>query len=342
MLSDASASEILNQSEQNMARIIGIFITKLLYFLVTQMILFIRKKDEHSNFKFNEWMIIISAFLITLTIGFSMYTLIAIDQFNEYIYVLIAVLLSLLDVIVFVFMQKMRLASQKESERKVLQIQLEQQEGEIHQLEHQYKQISILRHDHQNQLNCLNSLIHEKDYNGAENYLQSLIGSSANAIKQYIQSSSSVLNAVINDKFSCAEKRGIETSCRILVPIPKYLEYDLSIMLSNLLDNAIEACEKNQMSSQIILIISDVAGYYRIVVKNTIKKSVIENNKELTSVKDDKRLHGWGLKSVEQIVKKHFGTLNIYEKNGMFVVSALLTKMEKSNMGAENVTLGAK
>ena len=45
---------------------------------------------------------------------------------------------------------------------------------------------------------------------------------------------------------------------------------------------------------------------------------------------------------MEEIVEKHSGTLNIYEKNGMFVVSALLTKREKSNMGAENVTLGAK
>lgn len=90
------------------------------------------------------------------------------------------------------------------------------------------------------------------------------------------------------------------------------------------------------------MIISDIAGYYRIAVKNTIRKSVIEYNKELKSIKDDKKLHGWGLKSVEEIVEKHSGTLNIYEKNGMFVVSALLTKREKSNMGAENVTLGAK
>lgn len=341
MLSNVSASEILEPSEQNTARIIGIFITKLLYFIFTQMILLIRQKDEH-NFKLNEWIIIVSAFVITLTIGFSMYTLIAGDQFNEYIYVLIAVLLSLLDVIVFVFMQKMHIASRKESERELLQIQLVQQENEIQQLEHQYKQISILRHDHQNQLNCLYSLIHEKDYNGAESYLQSFIGNSRNAIKQYIQSSSSVLNAVINDKFSRAEEINIETSCRILTPIPKYLEYDLSIMLSNLLDNAIEACEKNKISSQIILIISDIAGYYRIAVKNTIQKSVIEHNKELKSIKYDKKLHGWGLKSVEEIVEKHLGTLNIYEKNGMFVVSALLTKREKSNMGAENVTLGAK
>lgn len=47
-------------------------------------------------------------------------------------------------------------------------------------------------------------------------------------------------------------------------------------------------------------------------------KSQKENNKE----------HGWGLKSVREIVEKHEGIIDIYEKNDMFIVSIKLMKRD--------------
>lgn len=40
-----------------------------------------------------------------------------------------------------------------------------------------------------------------------------------------------------------------------------------------------------------------------------------------------------GLKSVKEIAEKHEGMIDIYEKNGMFIVSVLLMKKDFSNMG---------
>ena len=106
------------------------------YFIATQIILTIRKKENY-QFKINEWIIIASAFIITLTIGFSIYTLVIGNTLEEYIYVIIAVLLSLLDVIIFVFMGKINRVNQKEMEKQKLQTQLSHQQNEIEQLEHQ-------------------------------------------------------------------------------------------------------------------------------------------------------------------------------------------------------------
>lgn len=338
-LSGLSPAEISDISTQHIIRVIGIFITKLLYFVATQIVLTIRKKERY-QFKMNEWIIIVSAFIITLTIGFSIHALVVGYLPDGYIFILIAVLLSLLDVIIFVFMGKMNRANQKEMEKQKLQTQLSHQQNEIEQLEHQYKEISVLRHDHKSQLYCLRTLIDQNDFEEAKKYLEKFIGSHSNTVMIHIHCSSSVLNAVINEKFSKAEKYGIITTCKILTKIPEYLEYDLSIMLSNLLDNAIEACAENTVTSHIILIISEAAGYYRIVVKNTIQDSVLKKNRNLKTNKKNKELHGWGLKSVENITQKHTGSLDIYEKNGMFVASALLTKSRVSNMGTEKVTLG--
>lgn len=336
-----SPAEISDPENQHIIRMIGIFITKMLYFVATQIVLTIRKKERY-QFRLNEWIIIASAFIITLAIGFSIHALVVRYLPDGYIYIIIAVLLSLLDVIIFVFMGKMNRANQKEMEKQKLQTQLSHQQNEIEQLEHQYKEISVLRHDHKSQLNCLRTLIEQNDFEEAKKYLEKFIGSHSNSMMVHIHCSSSVLNAVINEKFSKAEKYGTITTCKILTKVPEYLEYDLSIMLSNLLDNAIEACAENTVTSHIVLIISEAAGYYRIVVKNTIQDSVLKKNRNLKTNKKNKELHGWGLKSVENIAQKYIGSLDIYEKNGMFVASALLTKSRISNMGTEKVTLGTK
>lgn len=340
-LSDLSPAEISNPKNQNIIRMIGVFITKLLYFIATQVVLTIRKKERY-QFRLNEWIIIASAFIITLSIGFGIHALVVDYLPDEYIYIIIAVLLSMLDIIIFVFVDKINRANQKEIEKQKLQATLTCQQNEIQQLERQYKEISVLRHDHKSQLSCLRTLIEQGDFEEAKKYLEKSIGRKSCDSMPYIHCSSSVLNAVINEKFSKAEQYNISVTCRILTKIPDYLEYDLSIMLSNLLDNSIEACRNNTISSKIVLTISETAGYYRVAVKNTIQGSVLEKNRNLKTNKKNEEMHGWGLKSVEDIAQKHTGTLDIYEKNGMFVASILLTKSEISNMGTEKATLGAK
>ncbi len=340
-LVNATPEAVISDAAQHVNRVIGIFITKLLYFVATQFILTVRKKERY-HFKLNEWIIIISAFIITLTIGFGMYTLVTKSLPEEYIYVSVSLMLSLLDVIIFVFMGKMNRTNQKELEQKQLQAQLAYQQSEIQQIESQYKEVSVLRHDYKNQLNCLRTLMQESNFEEAKAYLGKIIGKQNSVFTSYIHCSNSVLNAVINGKFTEAEKHEIRTSCKILTKIPKEMEYDLSILLSNLLDNAIEACVKENIPTKILLLISDNVGYYRIVVKNTIQESVLKRNEKLKTNKNNQMLHGWGLKSVSEIVEKYDGTRDIYEKNGMFVVSILLTKNEIWNMGAENMTLGAK
>ena len=64
------------------------------------------------------------------------------------------------------------------------------------------------------------------------------------------------------------------------------------------------------------------------IVKNTIEKSILRENIKLKTDKSNKQKHGWGLKSVYDIAEVHQGDVDIYEKNGMFVVNVLMMKME--------------
>ena len=320
------------QMSQNVERVVCLFITKILYFAVTQFILSFRKKEEY-HFSRNEWIMILSAFMITLLIGISMYMITVGGKTTEYIYVAVTLLISCLDAVIFIFLRKMNRTSQIEKERDIMEIQLQRQQDEMQRLQQQYEEISILRHDFRNGIDCLCGMIEQGDCSGALAYAKRFKERKVNTILSQVQCSSTMLNAVVNAKFNDAQSKGIDTSLRLVVQIPHDLEFDLSIMLSNLLDNAIEACEKNPSNAQILLTISEEAGYYRIVVRNTIAASVLKKNQELKTEKANKKLHGWGLRSVTDLVSKRNGLIDFYEKEGMFYVDILLPIEENLHLG---------
>lgn len=320
------------QMSQNVERVVCLFITKILYFAVTQFILSFRKKEEY-HFNRNEWIMILSTFMITLLIGISMYMITVGGKTTEYIYVAVTLLISCLDAVIFIFLRKMNRTSQIEKERDIMEIQLQRQQDEMQHLQQQYEEILILRHDFRNGIDCLCGMVEQGDCSGALEYAKQFKERKVNTILSQVQCSSTMLNAVVNAKFNDAQSKGIDTSLRLVVQIPHDLEFDLSIMLSNLLDNAIEACEKNPSNAQILLTISEEAGYYRIVVRNTIAASVLKKNQELKTEKANKKLHGWGLRSVTDLVSKRNGLIDFYEKEGMFYVDILLPIEENLHLG---------
>ncbi len=327
LISVISNSEISELTvSQNITRIVCLFITKLLYFAAVQLILWGRKKEKH-YFNLNEWIIIISVFLMTLLIGLAMYLIMLNEKISDYIYLASTILLSSLDVIIFIFMKKMNISSQKEREKELLQIQLAQQQNEMRQLEHQYQEICVLRHDFKNSIDCIARMIQQNKREDALHYAEQLKKRKIGNIQTHIECSSSVINAVLNSKFSDAHDKGIATSFKMVVQIPESLEFDISIILSNLLDNAIEACCKNDAASRIVLSIMKNNAYYQLLIKNTIVDSVLEWNKSLKTIKTGKNEHGWGMKSIFDIVEKHQGMIEIFEENGEFCVCTLLKEV---------------
>lgn len=220
-----------------------------------------------------------------------------------------------------------------ERARDIIDIQLKQQQIEIQHLEQQCQEISILRHDFRNGIDCLCSMIEQGDCTGALEYAKQFKERKLNSVQPQIQCSSSMINAVVNAKFSDAYSKGIDTSLRLVVEVSRFLEFDFSVILSNLLNNAIEACQKNIGVSQILLTISEEAGYYRIVVRNTIEHPVINKNRFLKTKKENKSIHGWGLRSVSDIVNKRNGMIDFYERNKMFYVDILIPMGEELHLG---------
>ena len=92
---------------------------------------------------------------------------------------------------------------------------------------------------------------------------------------------------------------------------------DLTVLLSNLLDNAIEGCEKISSGREIQVCASLERNYFRSIVRNTSLPVRIANG-EVVSTKSNSSLHGYGLINVKAILDKHNGEYTMSYKNGYF------------------------
>lgn len=323
-------SYIFNQTAHDMTvaqgteRIVILFLTKMLYFVITQLIIYFRQKQAFI-FKRDEWILVSSNFTITFTIAFFLYSL-SIDLWNQlYVFITIVALLIALDVIAFKFMIKINQKNTEQTENELLRLSLEQQSEMIDKIKVQYDNLSEMRHDYVHEISYIQGVLAEKKYDKLEKYINEKLSSEKLKGYNFIFTSNRVIDSVINYKFSIAEQKGISVVCTLTAEISEALERDISIILSNLLDNAIEASEKlKNIKPEIVLNVTEKSGYYSILIKNRIEDSIIAENKSLRTTKIDKQHHGYGLKTVRILTEAHNGMMDVYEKDGFFIVNTML------------------
>ena len=134
-----------------------------------------------------------------------------------------------------------------------------------------------------------------------------------NAMYTYISVGNALLNFIINSKLSKAKELGLEIKAEIEnLPFSYMDSIDFSSLLSNILDNAMEAAVDSERK-MLGVTIAHKKGFDTIAVKNSIDQSVLERNPELRTSKTEQG-HGLGIKQIRAIVEKYDGELDIYEE----------------------------
>lgn len=204
--------------------------------------------------------------------------------------------------------------------------QIELQEEMLYDLEQKYDETTKIRHDIKNHISCALNMAYQYDCKELIKYLTELSDEKLNMITNYIPTDRKIIGAVLNSKLAKAKEEKIDMNCYIFSELEKINDIDVGILLANVLDNAIEACQKNKGHSEIKLKTWNEAGYYFINISNTVEFDVLLNNPKLLTGKTDKNIHGIGLKSVKDIVRKYNGMIDFSQKRDMFFVYISLGK----------------
>ena len=133
-----------------------------------------------------------------------------------------------------------------------------------------------------------------------------------------------MLDYLLTQKINEARDLAIHTYADVRIPSDLPVEdSDLSGLLLNLLDNAIDA-SRDVKNADIQINIGILKSYLSIQIKNRTNENVLANNPELHTSKTDKTCHGYGLKIVRSIVDKYNGIINIQMEGGYFCIRVML------------------
>ncbi len=189
------------------------------------------------------------------------------------------------------------------------------------ELEENQLEIRKMRHDMNNHLSIINSFIKDENLQEATNYFNSLSDKLQVSNREFCKNS--IVNAVINTKYNLAIQNEID--CFINIDINKIIpidDIDLCSIFANTLDNAIEASQKiNDPSLRKITVKARCdKGYFSYSIINNIGANITVSTGIYLTDKHDKKMHGYGIENVKDIVKKYNGIIEINHTENEFSV----------------------
>ncbi len=216
---------------------------------------------------------------------------------------------------------------EKESQMQKLRLLHEQTQNQMdlyQSMKKRYEQQRRFSHDYKNQLNCIQGMIESGQTTEALEYISGLTGNFRQN-EMCVNTGHAVVNIMLNQKYQKASDKGI-----VMTMVSGNLseltisEEDIVTLLGNLLDNAIEACEK--LSENKVIQFKMVLEEEQLVlsIRNPVKDAVqIKDNRIVTS-KRDKSRHGIGLLNVDSVIRKNNGTSVLKCENGWFTFTAMI------------------
>ncbi len=199
---------------------------------------------------------------------------------------------------------------------------LQEEEYMLRKINEIYENNRILQHDLTRHFSIIQGLLDNGNIQETQSYISEI---THNHLQHpaFVYTSSTILNTVLNNKAEQCHKKDISYKVTICGEIEESMQMNISIIISNLLDNAI-AAECLQSHRQIAIYLSHDKGMYHIIVQNYIHESVLETNPSLITSKQDKKHHGIGIKSVRKIVHSLDGFYQQYEQNSYFITNIIL------------------
>lgn len=189
------------------------------------------------------------------------------------------------------------------------------------------KRLKKIRHDIKNHLMSAAMLIENGESDKARELL-SEISENADKLQPVLSETTgnSLIDAVVAYKSAVCESKDLKFTYSLeLLPEIKTPLSDISSVLSNLLDNAIEAAEKAETGT-ISLRVFAYKNYITIIVKNTFAQVYRQDTGKLFSKKNDSDSHGLGMEIISEICEKNGGIYK-YKTSGMWFTASALMKM---------------
>ena len=187
-----------------------------------------------------------------------------------------------------------------------------------------YTKNANLYHDLSNHLGTLYQLLNTNKLTEAKEYIER-ISEPVKVLNKVVWTGVDVVDVILNSMIEKARKFDIDLIYNVEYPASCNIQtHDICVILSNLIENAIEAVAKSDGEKEIKVTIRKINNFLTIQVINAIFEPVKIRAGKIVTTKDNSLLHGWGLQSVKAAAENYEGSIKYTYDNNQFVVTVML------------------
>jgi sensor histidine kinase YesM len=221
----------------------------------------------------------------------------------------------------------------------VMEEQLKRMKRRYEEADAVYSNVRKAQHEMRNHMANIRGLVACGNYSDVDSYIEKM-DEAVRKLDLKISTGSTLCDVIINDKASEAERLSIDFDVNFKYQENDFVStFDLGIILSNLLDNAIEACQKVDEGGRFVrLELSNKGKFILIKVENSYDGNLVWNadGKLPVSSKLSEKMksrevnvsalseHGLGLKNVSELADKYFGGVQIETEDEVFRITVML------------------
>lgn len=230
----------------------------------------------------------------------------------------------IINFMVFFLFDRVSLLYKEQRESALIKQQNEYYVNQLLLTEDMHKASGKLRHDIKNHLLTINSYLDESNIDEAQKHISSIIGSYQSKA-EIVHTGFPAIDGLLNSKLQPASEAGITINVKASLPSDFCLSsFDLTVILGNLIDNALQAVSIVEKEKFIDFRMDCSKGMLIMKMSNPFAADIKKENGKIVTSKSNKEKHGFGLKNVDEVLEKYNGTSKIDEHNNIFTITIAL------------------
>lgn len=275
--------------------------------------------------------------IITIILTFR---LIAIDKSLVKYHILLMVLFPILVIFskIYIFnIVKKNIENYKlEYENKIIKDNVLKEYNYYLEVSKEKNNVKSLYHDIKNHMICIRSLCEKNNIEKIIEYIDSMENNvnTYNQLNQEFNTGNMILDSILKNKKTICIEKDIKFVSEIDFSKNDFMDMvDVCTIFSNLIDNAIEACEKineSNIDKRILLKSKYIDGFCIVLIENTKTNEIKQRKNLFLTHKEDPYMHGIGLSNVKKTVEKYFGEAIFNYSKNIFSVKIMIP-LEKSS-----------
>lgn len=197
-----------------------------------------------------------------------------------------------------------------------------------------------LRHDLKNHAISLQLLLDHEDIEEAKKYLENFQAAAKTPAKTFA-TGNQLLDGLLTLKLEKPMLSGVRVNCTLDFRNSGFIDnFDLCVLMGNILDNAVEACEALPPDADRYISVSGgpAANCMLVKVENSRRQKTQQTDEAAQKTEDpaadglpattksDRSLHGFGLRNVKAVLDRYSGSMTIERGLSAYSISLLIPR----------------